>query len=96
MQTAVVALLLLKSMVRRIQKSSSHRRSVLGDKGYALRTVGKGIYRGPTPSSLDKQITDRQARIRAVRAVQCCILSLALLMHNVLELASGYVDATAR
>ena len=74
-QTAVAALLLLKSMARGTQKSSSHRRSVLGDKGCTLHTVEKGTYRGPDPSPLDKWITDRRARIRTVRAAQCCILS---------------------
>ena len=78
-QAAVAALLLMKSMVRGTSKSSSHRRSVLGDKGCALCTVEKDIYRGPKPYPLDKQITDRRARIRTgiqtVRAVQCYILS---------------------
>ena len=46
-----------------------------GDKGCALRTVGKGVFKGPNPSLLDKRITDRRARIRKIRAIQCCILS---------------------
>ena len=41
--TAVAALLLLTSMSRGTQESSSHRRSVLGEKGCALCMVGKGI-----------------------------------------------------
>ena len=49
--------------------------SLLGDKGCALRTVGKGVYKGPNPSPLDKRITDRRARIRNLRALHCCILS---------------------
>ena len=85
-QVAVAALIFMKSMVRGTSKSSSHRRSVLGDKGCALRTVDKGISRGPNPRPLGKQITDRRAQIRtgdrirtgiqSVRAVQCYILSL--------------------
>ena len=39
-------------------------RKVLGDKGCALRTVDKGISRGPNLCPLDKRITDRRARIR--------------------------------
>ena len=88
-QAAVAALIFMKSMVRGTGKSSSHRRSVLGDKGCALRTVDKGIPRGipkgPDPCPLDKRIKDRRARIRAkdrtrtgidrVRAMQCFILS---------------------
>ena len=90
-QAAGAALIFMKLMVRGTGISSSHRRSVLGDKGCALRTVDKGISRGPDPCPWDKQIKDRQARIRAgartrtgiqsVRAVQCYII--ALLMHNV-------------
>ena len=72
-QTAVAALPLLKSMMRGTSNSSSHRRSVLGDKECALHTVEKGISRGPNPCPLDKRITDRRARIRTgidrVRAV---------------------------
>ena len=85
MQAAVAALICMKSMVRGTSTSSSHRRSVLGDKGCALRIVDKGISRGPNPCPLDKRITDRRARIRAgarirtgiqsVQAVQCYILS---------------------
>ena len=67
-QIAVAALLLLKLMARGTQKSTSHRRSVLRDKGFALRTVGKGTYREPNPSPLDKWITGRRAWIRAIRA----------------------------
>ena len=84
-QTAVVAQIFMKLMVRGIGTSSSHHRSLLGDKGCALRTVDKGISRGPDPCPLDKRIKDRRARIRAetqtrtqiqsVRAVQCYILS---------------------
>ena len=81
-QAAVAALIFMKSMVRGTSKSSSYHRSVLGDKGCTLRTVDKGISRGPNPCPLDKQITDRRARIRtgipgiqSVRAVQCYILS---------------------
>jgi hypothetical protein len=74
-QAAVAALIFMRSMVRGTSKSTSHRRSVLEDKGCALRTVGKGIYKGPNPSPLDKPITDRRARIRNLRAVHCCILS---------------------
>ena len=78
-QAAVAALIFMKLMVRGTSKSSSHRRSVLGDKGCALRTVDKGISRGPNPCPLDKWITDRRARIQtgiqSVRAVQCYILS---------------------
>ena len=88
-QAAVAALIFMKSMVRGTGMSSSHRRSVLGDKGCALCTVDKGIprgiSRGPNPCPLDKQIKDRQARSRAgtraqtgihrVQAMQCYILS---------------------
>ena len=74
-QAAVAALIFMRSMARGTQESSSHRRSVLGDKGCALRTVGKGVYKGPNPSPLDKRITDRRARIRNLRALHCCILS---------------------
>ena len=62
-QAAVAALIFMKSMVRGIGMSSSHRRSVLGDKGCALRTVDKGISRGPIPCPLDKRIPDRRAQI---------------------------------
>ena len=65
-QAAVAALLLMKSMARGTSKSSSHRRSVLGDKGCALCTVEKGTYRGPNPCPLDKRIRDRRARIQTV------------------------------
>ena len=41
-QAAVAALIFMKSMVRGIGTSSSHRRSVLGDKGCALRTAYSG------------------------------------------------------
>ena len=44
-QAAVTALLLMELMVRGTSKSSSHCRSVLGDKGCALCTVEKGISR---------------------------------------------------
>ena len=88
-QAAVAALIFMKSMVRGTGMSSSHRRSVLGDKGCALRTVDKsvdkGISRGPDPCPLDERITDRRARIRdkdrtrtgidRVRAIQCFVLS---------------------
>eukprot|EP00957_Ditylum_brightwellii_P146882 11182267-Ditylum_brightwellii.AAC.1 len=40
-------------MARGTQESPSHRRSVLGDKGYA--------------SPLERRMTDRQARIRKVQ-----------------------------
>ena len=77
----------MKLMVRGTGMSSSHCRSVLGDKGCALRTVDKGIPRGiPNgldPCPLDERIKDRRARIRAkdrtrtgidrVRAMQCLI-----------------------
>ena len=33
-------------MTKRTKRSSSHRRSVLGDKSNALRTVGKGMHMG--------------------------------------------------
>ena len=33
--------------------------NMLGDKSCTLRTVGKGVYKGPNPSPLDKPITDR-------------------------------------
>ena len=59
MQAAVAALIFMKSMARGTQESSSHRRSVLGDKGYTLCTVGKGMYKGPNPSPLERRITDR-------------------------------------
>eukprot|EP00957_Ditylum_brightwellii_P073524 5586781-Ditylum_brightwellii.AAC.1 len=49
-QAAVTALILMKSMVRGTQESLSHRRSVLGDKGYA--------------DLLETRMTDRQAWIR--------------------------------
>jgi len=74
-QAAVAALIFMRLMVRGTSKSTSHRRSVLEDKGCALRTVGKGIYKGPNPSPLDKRITDRRARIRNLQAVHCSILS---------------------
>mmetsp|Transcript_24003 Transcript_24003/g.51891 ORF Transcript_24003/g.51891 Transcript_24003/m.51891 type:complete len:81 (+) Transcript_24003:1371-1613(+) len=74
-QAAVAALLLMKLMARRTHKLSSHYRSVLGDKGYTQHAVGKGIYKGPNPSPLDKQITDRKAQIRKIQAIQCCALS---------------------
>ena len=48
-QAAVAVLLLMKLMVRGTSKSSSHCRSVLGDKGCALHTVEKGISRGLNP-----------------------------------------------
>ena len=41
-----------------------HTNDLLGAKGCALHTVGKGVYKGPNPSPLDKQITDRRAKIR--------------------------------
>ena len=63
-QAAVAALLFMKLMVRGTSKSSSHCRSVLGDKGCALRTVEKYIYRGPNLGPLDKRIADRRAWIR--------------------------------
>ena len=75
-QAAVAALIFMRSMVRGTSKSTSHQRSVLEDKGCALRTVDKGVYKGPNPSPLDKRITDRRARIRNLRAIHCCILSL--------------------
>ena len=53
--------------------------NMLGDKGCALRTLDKGISRGPNLFPLDKRITDRRAWIRTgiqtVQAVQCYILS---------------------
>ena len=68
--------------------------NMLGDKGCALRTVDKGISRGPDLCPLDKQIKDRRARIRAgtrtwtgiqrVRAVQCYILSSRYLYTTLL------------
>ena len=42
-QAVVAALIFMKSMVRGTGMSSSHRRSVLGDKGCALRTVDKAL-----------------------------------------------------
>ena len=45
-QAAVAALLLMKLMVRGTSKLSFHHRSVLGDKGCALRTVETGIFIG--------------------------------------------------
>ena len=74
-QAAVAALILMKVMARGTQESSSHRRSVLGDQGCALRTVGKGVYKGPNPSPLDKRITDKLAQIRNLQALHCCIVS---------------------
>ena len=88
-QAAVAALIFMKSMIRGTGMSSSHRRSVLGDKGCALRSVDKGIprgiSRGPDPCPLDKRIKDRRAWIRAgdwtrtgihrVQAMQYFILS---------------------
>ena len=62
-QAVVAALIFMKSMVRGTSKSSSHRRSVLEDKGCALRTVDKGISREPNLCPLDKRIIDRRARI---------------------------------
>ena len=53
-QAAVAALIMVKAMARGTQESSSHRRSVLGDKGCALCIVGKGVYKGPNPIPLDK------------------------------------------
>ena len=100
MQAAVAALLFMKLMVRGTSKSSSHRRSVLGDKGCALHTVDKGISRGPNLCPLDKRITDRRARIRtgiqSVQAVQCYILAFRCWCVMCLELASGYIGTTAR
>lgn len=49
---------------------------LLGDKGCSLRTVEQGTYREPSPSPLDKWITDRRAKIETIRAAQYCILSL--------------------
>ena len=62
-QAAVAALIFMKSMVRGTGMSSSHRRSVLGDKGCTLRTVDKGISSGPDPCPLDTWIRERRARI---------------------------------
>ena len=79
-QAAVAALIFMKLMVRGTGTSSSHRRSVLGDKSCALRTVDKGTSRGSNTCPLDKRITDKRARIQTgiqtVRALQCYILSL--------------------
>eukprot|EP00957_Ditylum_brightwellii_P001792 137642-Ditylum_brightwellii.AAC.1 len=72
-QAAVAALLLIKLIARGTQEPSSHCRSVLGDKGCALRTVGKDVYKGPNPSPLDKQITDRQAWIQKIQALHCYV-----------------------
>eukprot|EP00957_Ditylum_brightwellii_P051241 3884996-Ditylum_brightwellii.AAC.2 len=58
-QVAIAALLLMKSMAKGTQESSFHCRSVSGDKGYALCTVGKGVHKGPNPSPLVRWITDR-------------------------------------
>ena len=60
-----VAALLLQSMIKRTKQSSSHRRSVLGDKGNALRTVGKGVRTGHKDVTVDGWTTVRRARVRA-------------------------------
>eukprot|EP00957_Ditylum_brightwellii_P026115 1974560-Ditylum_brightwellii.AAC.1 len=72
-QTTVAQLLLTNPMVRGTQESSSHCRSVLGDKGCTLSTVGKGVYKGPKPGPLDKQITDRRAWIQKIQALHCYV-----------------------
>eukprot|EP00957_Ditylum_brightwellii_P157336 11975053-Ditylum_brightwellii.AAC.1 len=64
MQAAIAALLLMKLTAKGTQESSSHCRSVLGDKGYALYTVGKDVFKGPNPSPLERWIIDRRAQIR--------------------------------
>ena len=75
-QAAVAALLLTRTMARRTQGSSSHRRSVLGDKGKDLRTGGKGMRMdecGPNPHPPDlagrQRLTNRQKYLFAARYV---------------------------
>ena len=53
-QAAVATLPFMKLLVRGTSKSSSHRRSVLGDKGCTLHTVDKGISRGSNPHMQDR------------------------------------------
>ena len=48
-QAAVAAMLLMKSMARGTSTSLSHRRSVMGDKGFALSTGEKGTRTGRSP-----------------------------------------------
>ena len=95
-QAAVAALIFMKSMVRGTGMSSSHRRSVLGDKCYtnnqsatqgcALRTVDKGIPRGiskgPDPCPLEKRNKDRQARIRAKDRTQTGIHHVQAMQYS--------------
>ena len=70
-----VAALLLHSMTKRTKRSSSHRRSVLGDKGNALEAEGNaqhtkdmGVRTGHNDVSMDGWTTVRRARARAVWA----------------------------
>ena len=67
-----VAALLLHSMTKRTKRSSSHRRSVLGDKGNALeaegnalRTKDMGVRTGHKDVPVDGWTTVRRARVRA-------------------------------
>ena len=60
-----MAALLLHSMTKQTNRSSSHRRSVLGDKGNALRTVGKGVRTRHKDMSVDGWTTVRRACVRA-------------------------------
>ena len=64
---AAVAALLLRSMVRRTAKSSSHCRSVLGDKGSALDTGEKGTRTGRNAVLKDMWTKVRRKSVPAVQ-----------------------------
>ena len=66
---AAVAALLIRSMVSRTTKSSSHRRSVLGDKGSALDTGEKGTRTGRNAVLKDGWTKVRREIVPAVQKV---------------------------
>ena len=61
---AAVAALLLQSMTKQTKRSSSHHRSVLGDKGNTLWTVGKGVRTGCKDVTVDGWTIVRWARVQ--------------------------------
>ena len=74
-----------KNISRMVKSAYARSRVVQATIPDSLRTVDKGISRGPDPCPLDERITDRRAWIRdkdrtrtgidRVRAMQCFVLS---------------------